>query len=889
MIKAYKLEILAFSLLCSFVLCVYLLCDWQQSQKVINFLKTEDRKYTHLKTVDHLKLVQKELKRRSSYYFFNKRPDLFISYIQNIYKGQATIKGVLSSDKLHKDKHVKKFRWMQDGQEVLVEVAISERVLAEAFASFFKKNNQTNEIGLSFCLESPIPEISAKSLRLMRDIAPLRNGAFQIPDGERFVYHVYPIANTSLHRVTQISNAEIEKDFIWSMTFWAFVCLFFYYLIWYFVSYKKSRLNYFHRIQLIQVLLFYGCIGLFWQSSTMYDNYDQQVTTRAHELDVLEGRSLQKLHFSYDELRNILPLEKDVIYQLNQLGFKYYLKIQDKNILGKKLVAQSVQDKDQILLLVVLFFGFQGVLYLLLRDYSLFYIRAAKAIDNQFEGFSEDDLLRDMSFDLRIIQSYFIDVFHSLKDRSNKQTFLTKQIYEALLEKKTELDMENYNSKDVFTLYLQLSDVERIEDMASKNYFLKQNYMIQVIRGISARQGGQLFHEEQYSFCVFFAHQRKSVALQRSIISAMNIVKDLAKEDLSMKAYIFFEQLSFSLAQTQSKKDLILHSSFNDKKQVISKENYGVFLEESEGQNLDTATFEKLDKHGYMEVVSVKDIENHLLLLSSGSVELQKSVLDLVSLKQDDLVFESILNNISEFDESLSDQVAMILGTYFDDYNKRQQLLEKLQSIKSQSNSFAIRIVLKCYKKLTFSLSDEELNMISSLDFKEFEEDILHLCLDGESTQRSSIHEQRVKNSTTKVQAHFYILQFEKDKDPQYLNKLYQCFETVYNENNEDNLAYVLGLFLRIGAHENKELLSIFTQWFEQNNAISFYLKKGIDHPKRNIVFLYLAVISSLQLQDMIEVLVAKYQRTLDQELQSEILETLMHLGSDNFLIQCLR
>jgi hypothetical protein len=487
------------------------------------------------------------------------------------------------------------------------------------------------------------------------------------------------------------------------------------------------------------------------------------------------------------------------------------------------------------------------------------------------------------------IKSYFIEVFHSLKDRSNKQTFLSKQVYDSLLEKKSEVDMEGFNSKEVFTLYLKLADVDLIENMASKNYFLKQNYMIQVIRGISARQGGQLFYEDQYTFCLFFVHQRKSVALQRSIISAMNVVKDMAKDGLGMKAYIFFEKVNFSLAQTPSQKDLILYSDFSHKKDCVSAEKKGVFLEQSESENLDSSIFEKINKNGYIEVVSVKDIENHLLLLSSGSVELQKSVLDLVSLKQDDLVFESILNNISEFDESLSDQVALILGTYFEDYKKRQQLLEKLQSIKSESNSFAIRIVLKCYKKLTFSLSDEELKMISSLDFKEFEEDILHLCLDGESTDRSSIHEERVQGSTTKVQAHFYILQFEKEKNPVHLTKLYQCFETIYYENNEDSLAYILELFLRIGSHEDKELLSIFNKWFEQNKAISFYLKKGIDHPKRNIVFLYLAVISSLQLEDMIEVLVTKYQRTLDQELQSEILETLMHLGSDNFLIQCLR
>ncbi|PCJ17918.1 MAG: hypothetical protein COB02_12690 [Candidatus Cloacimonadota bacterium] len=879
MIRAYKKEILYFFLLSSFVLFVYLLCDWQQSKKIENFLELENKKHSKISFIDHRSLILKELKRRAFYYLFYKQDGLFISYVQNIYKGNASIDDL--SFKFQEKEGLLDFDFIQNKKRIKVELSLSERVLSEAFSSYFKENSSQENLGLSFCLESPISEISSKTLQILKDVSSLRDDSFIIPDRDGFMYFVYPIANTSLHRVIQIEKSEIEKDFIWSIVFWGLICFFFYYLIWYFLSYKNSRLSYFHRIQFIQVITFYACFSLFWNSSTLYYDYEQQVRTRKHERDILEKKSLKKLHFSYDELREILPLEKDVIYHLIQKYNEYFLQLGNKEILGKQIVEKKSQDKEEIILLVLYFILLNLFLYFLLRGYSKFYKKASLEIINNFDGMKKSDFDNGSFVDLDHLKKSFIQTYESLKERKNKQIFLSKKIYKSL--------GESENNKEVFTLYLQLNDIEQIENLASKNYFAKQNYMIQIIRSVAKRQGGEVFYEGRHSYCLFFHHQRKSVSLQRSIICAMNIVNELKKDDLIMKAYVFWEKLSYSLAETKNQKDIIIQSSFNEKSKVIEKERFGIFVEKSESENLDETIFEKLAYDEYVKVLSVKSIDNHLLLLSSGSVELQKSVLDLVSLKQDDLVFESILDNISEFDESLSDQVALILITYFDDFKKRQQLLEKLKSIKETTNSFAIRIALKCYKRLKLSLSDQELEMISSLNFKEFEEDILHLCLDGESNDRASIHESRARASTTNVQAHFFILQFERTKESKYLDELFTCYEKSFNENNEQSLNYILKLFLRINLKSDNLLLSTFLNWYKKQKHLSFYLKKGLDHPKRSLVFSYLFVISALKLEDMTEVLVAKYQRTLDQELQTEILETLMLLGGDNFLIQCLR
>ncbi|MCJ8345243.1 hypothetical protein MJH12_06865, partial [bacterium] len=535
------------------------------------------------------------------------------------------------------------FTFLQGDSKVRVIIPESERVLSEAFSSYFKLNHDYGSLGISFCLESPISEISSKTLRIIKDIAAIRKDEFRILDGDGYMYYIYPMVNTTLHRVSQIKKSEIEKDFTWSIIFWGLVCLLFYYLIWYFLAYRNSQLNLFHRVQLILILLFYACFLSFWQASTAYYNYEEQRSSRAHELDVLERRSLKKLHFSYEELRPILPLEKDVIYHLRQENVSYFLQEGDRELLGKRLLEEKSQDKGEIFWLGICFFVLNICLYVLLWDYSKFYLKASRIIQDNFENMHQRSLDPKLFDDLNVLRDYLIEVYKSLKDRRNRQTFLSKKIYHSLAGKASEEEMEQFHSKEVFTLYLKLNDIELIERMASKNYFSKQNYMIQVIRNIASRQGGELFYEGQYVFCLFFLHARKSVSIQRAIISAMNIVKDLEKDGLDMKAYIYSENLTYSLAQTVNNKELIIQSDFMKKAGLIDSEQNGVFVESKESTLLDDAIFEKKPCGDYVQVLSVKDIQNHLVLLSSGSVELQKSVLDLVSLKKDDVVFESIL------------------------------------------------------------------------------------------------------------------------------------------------------------------------------------------------------------------------------------------------------
>ncbi|MCJ8346854.1 hypothetical protein MJH12_15030, partial [bacterium] len=73
MIRAYKREILYFVLLSSFITFVYLLCDWQQNQKIVNFLASEKDKYSQLGDVNKKSLILKEVKRRAFYYFFHQK------------------------------------------------------------------------------------------------------------------------------------------------------------------------------------------------------------------------------------------------------------------------------------------------------------------------------------------------------------------------------------------------------------------------------------------------------------------------------------------------------------------------------------------------------------------------------------------------------------------------------------------------------------------------------------------------------------------------------------------------------------------------------------------------------------------------------------------------
>jgi len=276
------------------------------------------------------------------------------------------------------------------------------------------------------------------------------------------------------------------------------------------------------------------------------------------------------------------------------------------------------------------------------------------------------------------------------------------------------------------------------------------------------------------------------------------------------------------------------------------------------------------------QILGVKDLKEHLSLLSIPSPELQRTALDLASLQHEPQILKTILSALPTFDESVLAKTMILLKDYTTEDHSLTMILSHLEQWLEDSNPEIRNLALRLYGELPLRLDEEALEKLLSKVKSGASYALLRLVLRHYQGRYRKEWDLIFLDAPAVVQAEWGHLCFTRFHMPSGLDQMAASLLKAKGE----EILQILGFFRRL-----EEQKSGFLQWYKiHGTELSRFLASILRQGERVSSFRVLQVIGALNLDEFFEDLVLRCEKSLDSDLKKEILNTLKQLGADAFM-----
>ena len=197
----------------------------------------------------------------------------------------------------------------------------------------------------------------------------------------------------------------------------------------------------------------------------------------------------------------------------------------------------------------------------------------------------------------------------------------------------------------------------------------------------------------------------------------------------------------------------------------------------------------KLDE--WCEVIGVKNVEDHLSLLNFPSCELQRTALELLSFRSDQIVLNKILEKLPTLEPEVEDQAVSILNDYLSIDETRSTIFDQIVKwAEEDCDEIALKVLME-FNKQSVNLNKSEIDILLKLNKPIHEEVALRLILHNTDYENLEELEVRIKFLSNFLKSRLVLIKCNEKPS-------FECLDELYNylqETDEEFLNHILEMW----------------------------------------------------------------------------------------------